>query len=77
MAWLCYQKKDFWRARAFLQRYELAGRPTAETLWIGLQTERALEDADATERYERRLKTEFPESDEAASLRRSPSEQKR
>lgn len=76
MGWLCYQKKDYWCARAFLQRYETFGRPTAETLWIGMQTERALGDDDAAERYERRLRTDFPESDEAANLRKTKAEQK-
>lgn len=68
MAWLSYQKHDYWRARAFVQRYELVGQTTPETLWIGALTERQLGDNAAADKYEKRLKTEFPESEEAAKL---------
>jgi len=68
MAQYCYDKKDYLRARAFLQRYEIASRPTAQTLWIGAQTERALGDMNSARSYERRLRTEFPESAEADAL---------
>jgi len=68
MAWLCLQKKDYLRARAFLQRFEAVGRPTAETLWIGAQTERKLGDMMAARSYERRLKTEFPDADQTYQL---------
>jgi type IV pilus assembly protein PilF len=68
MAWLCYQKKDYLRSRAFLQRYEAVGKPTAETLWIGAVTERKLGDGMAARSYERRLKTEFPDADQTYEL---------
>lgn len=68
MAWLTHQKKDYWRSRAFLQRYELVGAATPETLLIGVLNERALEDVNAAMAYERRLKIEFPNSEEAANL---------
>jgi type IV pilus assembly protein PilF len=69
MAWLTYQKKDYLRSRAFLQRYENVAQPTAETLWIGTMNERRLGDLDASRNYESRLKREFPESDQAANLK--------
>lgn len=68
MAWITYQKKDYWRVRAFLQRYEAASQPTPETLWLGAMTERQLGDGDTARKYEMRLKREFPESEQAANL---------
>lgn len=68
MAWLMYQKRDYWRARAFLQRYELASKLNAEMLGIGLQIERELGDTAAIQRYERRLRSEFPQSEQAVKL---------
>ena len=68
MAQYSFDKKDYLRARAFLQRYEIASRPTAQTLWIGAQTERALGDMQTARSYERRLRSEFPESAEAEIL---------
>lgn len=73
MAWLSYEKKDYLRARAFLQRYELVGRPTPETLWIGSLTESALGDAAAARAYQERLRREFPESAESTRLSSAPS----
>lgn len=73
MAWLSLQKGDFLRARAFLQRYEKNGRPTAEALWIGARTEAALGDAAAARDYETRLQREFPESEESRRLLSTPS----
>lgn len=72
MAWVTWQDQDYLRTRAFLQRYEQVAQPTAETLWIGAQTERALGDSAAAQRYERRLKAEFPESEEASRLSKKP-----
>lgn len=71
MALLTHQGKDFFRARAFLQRYELVAPVSAESLWLGVQNERALDDADAAARFEQRLKAEFPESEEAAALQKT------
>jgi len=68
LAQISYDKKDYLRARAFLQRYETASRVTAQTLWIGAQTERALGDQVTARSYERRLRAEFPESAEAEEL---------
>lgn len=64
MAQVSYDRKDFLRARAFLQRHEAVARATPQTLWVGAQTERQLGDLGAARGYERRLKTEFPEAPE-------------
>jgi len=68
MAQVCYDKKDYLRARAFLQRYEVVARQTPQTLLLASQNERALGDMAAARDYERRLRKEFPESAEADGL---------
>ena len=55
-------------ARAYLQRYEAVAKPTAESLWIGVRTERKLGAARAARRYARMLKSRFPDSDQAKQL---------
>ncbi|HUS25434.1 MAG TPA: type IV pilus biogenesis/stability protein PilW [Candidatus Binatia bacterium] len=68
MAWIAFQKKDYLRTRAFLQRYESVAKPTAETLWLGAATERVLGDRMAELSYERRLRTQFPDAPETFDL---------
>ncbi|MBI2383255.1 MAG: type IV pilus biogenesis/stability protein PilW [Gammaproteobacteria bacterium] len=70
MARLAFDAGDYLRARAFVQRYEAASRPTPEVLWIAAQTERQLGDIVAAVRYERRLRTEFPDSDQNEQLQK-------
>lgn len=71
LAWLSLKNKDYLRARGFLQRFEQSGgRTTAESLWVGARTEEALGDVAAARRFEQRLLTEFPASDEATELSR-------
>ena len=68
LAQLSYDRKEYLRARAFLQRYEIVARATAQTLWLGAQNERALGDLVSARNYERRLRTEFPEAPETDEL---------
>lgn len=72
IASLCLERKDYERARAFLERYEKVGKPTAPTLLIGVKVAAALGDEKAAAEYARRLNTEFPESEESASLVTGP-----
>ena len=76
MAQYSYDKKDYLRARAFLQRYEIAGRATPQTLALAAKTERALGDHVSARSYERRLRSEFPESAEAEEASKPPSVKK-
>lgn len=69
MADIAYQRKDYLRARAFLQRYGATAEATPAVLWIGLMTERKLGDLSAAHQYEKRLKRDFPESSEAKTLK--------
>lgn len=68
MAVLSFERKDYLRARAFLQRYDLQSRATAELLNAAARTEAALGDRNAALQYSRRLQQEFPASEEAASI---------
>ncbi|WP_420465190.1 type IV pilus biogenesis/stability protein PilW [Panacagrimonas sp.] len=72
MASLYYERKDYLRARAFLQRYERVGPPTAATLWIGAKVEFALGDELAASDYAQRLKSAFPESEEHLNIAPRP-----
>ena len=72
MASLLYERRDYPRAKAFLQRYEKIGPPTAETLWLGAKLEFALGDELAAAAYAYRLKTDFPDSEESVSLSSRP-----
>ena len=56
------------QARAFVQRYHDAAAATSRSVWLGYRIERAQGDAAAAEVYARRLRMEFPTSDEAAKL---------
>ncbi|WP_161554179.1 type IV pilus biogenesis/stability protein PilW [Stenotrophobium rhamnosiphilum] len=69
MATLTYEKKDYLRCRAFLQRYLATGQATPEVLWIASLNERQLGDISTAQDYESRLKREFPESEQAANLK--------
>jgi type IV pilus assembly protein PilF len=68
MAAVSYDRQDYLRARAFLQRYESVAKATPQTLWLGAQTERKLGDLQTARGYERRLRTEFPEAPETDAL---------
>lgn len=68
MARLSVGKKDFMRSRAYLQRLHERVKPSAESLWLGVQTERALGDRNAEASYGMLLKNGFPESPQAKQL---------
>ncbi|SFF54595.1 type IV pilus assembly protein PilF [Fontimonas thermophila] len=67
MAGIAFRQQDYLRTRAFLQRYDLNKSATAELLYMAVRTEAALGDLSAAKAFARRLKLEFPESEEAAS----------
>jgi type IV pilus assembly protein PilF len=57
------------RARAFLQRYHASAPETPRSLLLGYRIEQIQGNPDASETYELRLRTDFPDSREAAELR--------
>lgn len=68
MARLNVSAKNFLQARAYLQRLHEQVRPNAESLWLGVQTERALGDKNAEASYSMLLKNGFPDSPQAKQL---------
>jgi type IV pilus assembly protein PilF len=74
LAEVLYQKSDFFKARAFIQRYEgLAEQANPEALLLARNIEIKLGNADAARDYARRLHDQFPDSEQTRSLDASPS----
>jgi type IV pilus assembly protein PilF len=61
LALINFSKNEFMRARAFVQRFESAGRADASMLELAAKIEEQLGDAKAAAKYRERLKTEFPD----------------
>ena len=65
------KKRETWKterylmARAYIQRYHAVAAPSAASLWIQIQAEKALGAKDHYMKYARQLISEFPDSDEA------------
>ncbi|HEV7121821.1 MAG TPA: type IV pilus biogenesis/stability protein PilW, partial [Rhodanobacter sp.] len=68
LANLLYQKKDGFHARAFLQRFDALGKPTAASLKLGHDIETSMGDPDGARNYSRRLHSQFPDSEQAHAL---------
>jgi type IV pilus assembly protein PilF len=68
MAKLLYAKNDFFRARAFIQRFEDLGRPDPAALLLARNIEVKLGHADAAQTYAQRLRKDFPDSQQTRSL---------
>lgn len=71
MAQLRQEAGEALSARGFYQRYLAVAPQTAESLWLGIQIERALGDKDAVGTYSLLLKGKFPDSEEARKLMES------
>lgn len=61
MAELQFQRRNYLSARAFYQRRESLGKPTAELLNLAISIEQAAGDNVAAQRYLQRLKEQFPD----------------
>lgn len=59
-----FEKKQYLKARAYLQRYEEIGQMDAELLWIGIRIEHYLGDQEAMQRYVKLLSSQFPTSEQ-------------
>ena len=74
LADVLYQKNEYFKARAFIQRYEGLGEQiNAEALLLARNIEVKLGNADAARDYARRLRDQFPDSEQTHSLDASPS----
>ncbi len=71
MAELAHEKVQYLNVRAYLQRYQEVARPTAASLWLGIQTERELGDQNAVASYSLMLRNSFPDSSEARQMEAS------
>jgi type IV pilus assembly protein PilF len=61
------QEKDL-SARAYLERYHSEVKPSAASLWLGVQVEKRLRDLAKSREYKRKLLREFPDAPEVQSL---------
>lgn len=68
MAQLQYHKREYFKARAFLERYLGVGAATPQVLQLAVQIEKALGDSAMVAHYAQELRSSFPESREAAAL---------
>ena len=65
MAELAVKTKKFMMSRAYIQRYHAINNPSAESLWVQVQAERALGAKEHYHKYARQLLDEFPDSEQA------------
>jgi len=68
MAQISFDTDNYLSARAYLQRYAQVAPHTAESLWLGLRTERYLGDKDQVASYRLKLRAQFPDSEQAKFL---------
>jgi type IV pilus assembly protein PilF len=65
---ISYQMGEYKAAEDYLQRYLGEANHTAETLWIGIQTEQALGNLSLANEYRNLLLDKFPNSNEAKQV---------
>lgn len=68
MAQLSFEKGNYLSTRAYLQRYAAEAPHTAESLWLGVRTEKQLGDMDQMASYAIKLRGRFPDSEQAKFL---------
>jgi type IV pilus assembly protein PilF len=68
LATVLYLNNDAFRARAFIQRFDALGQPSAVALKLGHDIETRLGNTDAAQTYRRRLQGQFPDSEQARAL---------
>jgi type IV pilus assembly protein PilF len=66
---ICYRQNNFLSANAFLQRYLEVAEHTAGTLWVAIETEKALGNLPLAEQYRQQLLQNFASSREAEQVR--------
>ena len=68
MASLSYDAGKYLSARAYVERYREVAVPSAEVLWVGIQTENKLDNPDQAKSYEMLLRSEYPDSEQVQML---------
>ena len=71
MSVLFFNKEDYLRSRAFLQRYLDTNPAAAPVLYHAIQIEQKLGDESARREYTIQLLRDFPDSPEATRIRQS------
>lgn len=74
MASLNIKQQNYLKARAFIQRYEDVASHDPASLLLAYQMEMAMGNQEAATGYRRALMTGFPDSEQAAELRRASSQ---
>lgn len=69
MADIHYQRGNFKLANDYLARYQKVAQHTPQTLWLGIQIQRALENKAEEANYAQLLRSQYPDSEEAYRLR--------
>ena len=70
MAELSIKIKKYMSARAYIQRYHAINKPSAGSLWVQVQAERALGAKKHYYKYARQILDEFPDSKQAGLVER-------
>lgn len=63
-----YDKNDYFKARAFIQRFEALGQPSPDALLLARNIEIRLGNTDAARDYAQRLREQFPDAAQTRSL---------
>lgn len=71
MAEVRHKGDNQYEAYTYLERYHELIKPSAKSLWLGIQIARAHGDRNAAASYELLLRSNFPDSEEYAKLLRS------
>jgi type IV pilus assembly protein PilF len=66
---LQFDRGDTEQSLALVKRYLAVNPPTPDILWLGYRAERKLGDTTAAASYARRVQTEFPDSEQARTIR--------
>lgn len=70
MARLNFERQDYLKARAFMQRFEAVASHAAETLLLAYKIEISTGNSKSANTYKLMLESNFPESDETLEVRR-------
>jgi type IV pilus assembly protein PilF len=68
LASVLYDKNDYFKARAFIQRFDALGQPSPDALLLARNIEVKLGNNDAARDYTQRLRDQFPDATQTHSL---------
>ena len=68
LASVLYDKNDYFKARAFIQRFDALGQPSPDALLLARNIEVKLGNTGAARDYAQRLREQFPDAEQTHSL---------